>query len=32
MTKQDKIATLFGIGLNVVVIAIILIGATYYIA
>jgi ABC-type lipoprotein release transport system permease subunit len=31
MKKQDKIATLFGIGLNVLVVAIIFIGATYYI-
>ncbi len=32
MTKQDKIATLFGIGLNAVVVAIVFIGATSYIA
>ncbi len=32
MTKQDKITTLFGIGLNVVVIAIIFFAVTNYIA
>ncbi len=29
MTKQDKVATLFGIGLKVVVIAIVIIGVTF---
>jgi hypothetical protein len=32
MAKQDKIVTLFGVALNVFVVTIILIGATYYIA
>jgi ABC-type lipoprotein release transport system permease subunit len=32
MTKQDKIAILFGIGLNVLVVAIVFFGATNYIA
>ncbi len=31
MKEQDKIAILFGIGLNVLIAAIVFIGATYYI-
>ncbi len=32
MTRQDKIATLFGIGLNVVVVVIVFFGSIYYVA